>query len=280
MNKVNLQTNLRLEDKIPFVFLDKCRIFVKNKNIVVNTKDNQTTIPVQRMLNFILGGHASISSEAIMLMYKANCFVHFSKRDGLYYYTNGIGATYSSKNSEQHSLYFINKKNEIIKKMLLLRFGENFTFETEEQARGIEGSRIRTFYQDISDRHNIIWGGRKYGEGADKINNLITKSNIFLYSLCISVIHSLQYLTQLGFLHCGNNLSFVFDFSDIFKFKFFTPYCFEICNKNNNQELLENGFKDIIKREKIVDKMIDVLNYLFWDKEINVCEYSITPKKP
>ena len=269
MNNINLQNLIKMKDRIPFLYLDRCKIVCKNDNICVFKDGEKFFVPVQKVMNFILGTNCSISTPAIFLMYKSNSHIHFAKRDGLYYYTPAIGSTYDNKNAEQHSFCFHNQKMKIIEKMLFLRFNEDFNVSSVEQARGIEGSRIRTFYQNISKKHSIDWGGRKFGEKVDKLNNFITLSNTFLYSISTTVIHSLDYLTDLGFLHTGQRMSFVFDFADIFKFKFFIPMCFEThINKGEKQDL-EINFRDVIKKENIIDKMINVLDFLFWEIKID-----------
>jgi len=267
MNYIDLQTLIKMKDRIPFLYLDQCKISCKNNNVIVWDKNGCYYIPVQRVLNFIIGNNCSISTPALFIMYKANAHIHFVKRDGLYYYTPAIGSTYDNKNAEQHANCFVNKKLEIINKMLYLRFKKDFNVSSPEQARGIEGNRVKQFYKEISDKYDITWQGRKFEHGSDLLNEMISLSNIFLYSLCLTIVHSLSYLPDLGFMHSGQRMSFIFDFSDIFKFNFFIPACFEIYSKSGDKKDVEIKFKEIVKINDIIEKMIDILNYLFWDKK-------------
>ena len=90
-----------------------------------------------------------------------------------------------------------------------------------EQLRGIEGVRVRKMYELLARQYGVTWKGRSYDRDnwqlADHINRAISAANASLYALCTAVVCSLGYLPQLGFVHSGGTIPFVYDVADLYK---------------------------------------------------------------
>ncbi len=80
---------------------------------------------------------------------------------------------------------------------------------------------------------------------ADGINRAVSACNAALYSLTLSVVTSLGYLPQIGFIHSSGTLPFVFDIADIYKPEVSLPAAFETIGLNP-----EADGKDAVTRMK------------------------------
>jgi CRISPR-associated protein Cas1 len=89
------------------------------------------------------------------------------------------------------------------------------------ELRSMEGHRIKVLYSEFGTKYGVTWKGRSYDRDnwqlADHINRAISASNASLYALCTAVVCSLGYLPQLGFVHSGGTIPFVYDIADLYK---------------------------------------------------------------
>ena len=85
----------------------------------------------------------------------------------------------------------------------------------------MEGRRVKGLYEEMGRRYGVTWKGRQYDKSnwhlADNINRAVSAANAALYALTTAVVCSMGYLPQLGFIHLGGTLPFVFDIADMYK---------------------------------------------------------------
>ena len=79
----------------------------------------------------------------------------------------------------------------------------------------------------------------------------------------------------LGFIHTGNDLSFVYDFADLYKAQYSIPIAFDIVAKYGNDKDISTytrlAMRDVFKKNKLVVKMVADLKYLL-DAEDDVAD--------
>ena len=121
----------------------------------------------------------------------------------------------------------------VVRRMYARRFGEEPPARRSvDQLRGIEGARVREFYQLLAQRHGVEWEGRRYDPhdwgGADLANRCLSAATAALYGLCEAAILAAGYAPAIGFLHTGKPQSFVYDIADLFKFETVVPEAFRV----------------------------------------------------
>lgn len=104
----------------------------------------------------------------------------------------------------------------VVHRMYEMRFGgELDPALTLQQIRGKEGSRVRTTYHQASCDYGVPWRGRQYDrsnwESNDPVNRALSAANALLNGLCHAAIVSGGYSPEIGFIHTGKQLSFVYD---------------------------------------------------------------------
>ena len=151
-----------------------------------------------------------------------------------------------------------------------MRFpNENFSHLTMEQLRGKEGARIRKVYQDESRRTGVAWKKRQYRvddfNSATPINQALTEAHQALYGLCYSVIVALGASPALGFIHTGHDLSFVYDFADLYKAKYSIPIAFDMVAKYGDDDIADRtrrAMRDAFHQGKLIKQMVKDLKTL------------------
>ena len=114
-----------------------------------------------------------------------------------------------------------------------MRFpGEDVEHLTMQQLRGREGARIRNLYRQHAKRTSIEWIRRDYDvddfDEGDDVNRALTVANTCLYGIVHSVVLALGCSPGLGFIHTGNDRSFVYDIADLYKADLTIPLAFDV----------------------------------------------------
>jgi CRISPR-associated protein Cas1 len=114
------------------------------------------------------------------------------------------------------------KSLEVARRMFSKRFPDaDLSGKSLKEMMGMEGSRVRTLYEQKSQEYGVGWKGRSYIPGkfelGDITNRVLTASNAALYGILSSVIHSMGYSPHIGFIHSGSPLPFVYDLADLYK---------------------------------------------------------------
>ena len=140
------------------------------------------------------------------------------------FYAFGCSPTHDNSRARRQAELYANprKRNEVARRMFLRRFPKSMVESARiQELRGMEGKRVRALYEEMGRKYGVTWKGRNYDPDnwnlADNINRAISAANASLYAICTAVILSLGYLPQLGFIHTGGTLPFVFDIADIYK---------------------------------------------------------------
>jgi CRISPR-associated protein Cas1 len=96
----------------------------------------------------------------------------------------------------------------------------------ESSARAVLSSTGATqadlaLYQAKAEQYQVGWKGRSFTPGkfemSDVTNQIITSTNAALYGILCSGVHSMGYSPQVGFIHSGSPLPFVYDLADLYK---------------------------------------------------------------
>ena len=144
--------------------------------------------------------------------------------DSLIFYAAGITPTADSRNLRRQMQLAADKKKavEVARRMFSRRLpAEELKGKTLKEMMGMEGYRVRQFYEEKAKEYGVGWKGRRYEPGKFKMgditNQVLTSANAALYGILCSAVHSMGYSPHIGFIHSGSPLPFIYDLADLYK---------------------------------------------------------------
>lgn len=271
MKKADISALPRAQDRMTFLYLERCKINRSNGAITAQDEEGIVHIPAAAISVLLLGPGTDVSHRAMELIGDNGVTVIWVGEHGVRFYAQGSALT-------KHSTYLVRqaelvsntrKHLKVAKKMYQMRFpDEDVSNLTMQQLRGREGSRIRKVYRDLSREYNVKWSGREYDpenfDASDPVNKALSAGNSCLYGLAHAVICALGCSPGLGFVHVGHELSFVYDIADLYKAETTIPIAFEIAAEEpsdlggETRRRLRDKFKD----GHILDRMVHDIKFL------------------
>ncbi|MFA6108509.1 MAG: type I-E CRISPR-associated endonuclease Cas1e [Candidatus Latescibacterota bacterium] len=196
-------------------------------------------IPVATLSVLLLGPGTTITHAAVKACSDCNTPVCWVGEEGMRFYAFGDTPTHDNERARQHAILHTRpgKREEIARRMFARRFPEEDVSRCSvAELRGMEGRRVKALYEELGRQYGVTWKGRDYDPThwslADNINRAISASNAALYALTTAVVCSMGYLPQLGFIHVGGTLPFVFDIADLYKPETTLPAAFHAVSLN------------------------------------------------
>jgi len=233
--KPELTELARISDRVTFLYLEHAQLNRQDSAIQVRDAKGIVNIPAAIVSVLMLGPGVDVSHRAMELMGDSGMAVLWVGEQGVRQYAHGRALNHSSLLLEKQAKLVSNTKTRVAvaRKMYQMRFpGEDVTKLSMQELRGKEGARVRRVYQDESKRTNVAWTRREYKpdsfEASTPINQALTAAHQALYGLSYSVVSALGASPGLGFVHTGHDLSFIYDFADLYKAEFSIPVAFEV----------------------------------------------------
>ena len=182
--------------------------------------------------------------------------------------------------------------------MYQMRFpNDDVTTLSMQKLRGKEGARVRQVYRLESERTGVSWTRREYNpdnfEASSPINQALTAAHQALYGLSYSVIMAMGASAGLGFVHTGHDLSFVYDFADLYKAETSIPVAFDIVAASTADEDIARStrlaMRDAFVDGKLLRRMVsdlkailgvsetttEVSNLSLWDDRLGLQEFGV-----
>ena len=285
IEKPGIRSLPRIQDRMTFIYLERCRISRDNGSITVKDNNGITEIPAAAISVLLLGPGTDVTHRAMELIGDAGVTVIWVGEHGVRYYAYGRALTnHATLLLRQAQLVSNEKKHiQVARMMYQLRFpNEDVSKLTMQQLRGREGSRIRTLYREQSREWNIPWDKRKYQpedyESGDPVNQALSAGNACLYGLAHAVICALGCSPGLGFVHVGHELSFAYDIADLYKAEITIPIAFEMAAQNADDigSATRRRVRDELRTGHILDRMVHDIKYLLSDDDWNEEDYQST----
>lgn len=262
----------KVSDGITFLYLEHAKLNRIDSAISVADSTGTVYIPAAIISVLFLGPGIDITHRAMELMGDAGMAVVWVGEDGVRQYAHGRSLNHSSILLQAQAKLVSNTRTRlaVARKMYQMRFpGMDVSKMTMQQLRGKEGARIRRVYQDQSQKTGVAWSRREYKvddfESSTPINQALTAAHQALYGLSYSVIVALGASAGLGFIHTGHDLSFVYDFSDLYKADYSIPTAFEVVKEYGKDDIAahtRHAMRDAFKDGKLIEKMVKDLKYL------------------
>lgn len=276
IEKPEIQALPRIQDRMTFIYLERCKISRDNGAITVKTQKGITNIPAAAVSVLLLGPGTDVTHRAMELTGDMGITVIWVGEHGVRFYAYGRALTnHSTLLLRQAQLVSNEKKHiQVARMMYQLRFpNEDVSKLTMQQLRGREGSRVRSIYREQSKKWNIPWKKREYSpddyESGDPVNKSLSAGNACLYGLAYAVVCALGCSPGLGFVHVGHQLSFVYDIADLYKAETTIPIAFEMAAEDPEDigSATRRRLRDELKKGRILERMVRDIKFLLSDGE-------------
>lgn len=225
----------RVRDRITFLYLEHAKLNRQDSAIVVTDSRGTVFVPAAIVSVLMLGPGVDVTHRAMELIGDSGLGVAWIGEQGVREYAHGRPLNHSSKLLEAQARLVSNQRTrvEVARKMYQMRFpNDDVSGLSMQVLRGKEGSRVRQVYRSQSQKTNVPWSRREYNpdnfEASTPINKALTAAHQALYGLSYSVIVSMGASAGLGFVHTGHDLSFVYDFADLYKAEISIPVAFRV----------------------------------------------------
>lgn len=285
MEKPEIQALPRIQDRMTFIYLEKCKINRGSGAITVKDESGIVHIPAAAISVLLLGPGTDVTHRAMELIGDAGVTIIWVGEHGVRYYAYGRALTnHAALLLRQAQLVSNEKKHiQVARMMYQMRFpDEDVSKLTMQQLRGREGSRIRSVYREQSKKWNVPWTKRDYRpedyESGDPVNKALSAGNACLYGLAHAVICALGCSPGLGFVHVGHELSFVYDIADLYKAEITIPIAFELAAENAEDigSATRRRLRDELKQGHILERMVHDIKFLLADEQCQEEDYKST----
>jgi CRISPR-associated protein Cas1 len=290
----------RVRDRITFLYIEHAKLNRQESAILVSDSRGTVYVPGAMVSVLLLGPGVDVTHRAMELIGDVGMSVVWVGEQGVRQYAHGRVLNHSSRLLESQAKLVSNTRTRVAvaRKMYQMRFpNENVSGLSMQELRGKEGSRVRGVYREQSKKTDVPWSRREYNpdnfELGTPINKALTAAHQALYGLSYSVIVAMGASAGLGFVHTGHDLSFVYDFADLYKAEFSIPIAFQIAAKYGNDDdigsktrlAMRDAFTDgkllvrMVKDLKSIldvseaDTSLDVIN--LWDDKMGLQKFGV-----
>ena len=240
--KPPLETLTPARERWTPLYLEHGRLEVDDASVMwIGADQTVLRVPVATVSALMLGPGTSVTHAAIKACSECNTPVCWVGEEGTRFYSFGVSPTHDNSNARHQAAQHASrtKSREIAHRMFAKRFpSEEVTGIRIKELRGMEGRRIKALYEEMGQRYGVTWKGRQYDKSnwylANNINRAVSAANAALYALATAVVCSMGYLPQLGFIHVGGTVPFVFDIADMYKPETTLPAAFHAVSLDPN----------------------------------------------
>ena len=236
---INLQELPRFGDKLTYLYAEHAVVDQEDHALAICKKEGVSLTPAAGLGVLLLGPGCSITHQAIHTLSENGCLVLWVGEHGVRYYAQGMGLARSSRNLQRQAMLASHPvgRLQVVVRMYCKRFEDKIDPGlTLQQLRGREGVRVRESYAQAAKEYGVDWQGRSYQrdnwDWSDPVNRALSAGNSCLYGLVQAAILSGGYSPGLGFVHCGKQLSFVYDIADLYKQELIIPMAFKMAAEN------------------------------------------------
>lgn len=231
-------------------------------------------IPYQNISMILLGPGSTVSHDALRLLARHGVLLAAVGEGWVKYYTAPPMGQGRSNVARAHAYLWANEKKriEIAKKMYAHRFSMVTRHKDINVLRGIEGSRMKSAYKLLADRHKVPWKGRRYDRSnpsaADIPNQSINHAATLVECAADIAVAAVGALPPLGFIHEDSSNAFTLDLADLYRTEITIPLAFRCAHQvlKGSTQALERLIRREAAKEfrkcKLIPRMIDQIKDL------------------
>lgn len=279
--KPELSELSRVRDRITFLYLEHAKLNRQDSAILVTDNRGTAFVPAAIVSVLMLGPGVDVTHRAMELIGDAGMGVVWVGEHGVRQYAYGRPLNHSSRLIEAQARLVSNQRSRVAvaRKMYQMRFPDEDVSElTMQELRGKEGSRVRRVYREQSQKTKVPWSRREYNpdnfDAGTPINKALTAAHQALYGLSYSVIAAMGASAGLGFVHTGHDLSFVYDFADLYKAEISIPVAFKIAAEFGNDKDIGSrtrlAMRDAFADGKLLSRMVTDLKDILGVSETDI----------
>ncbi len=225
-------------------------------------------IPHQAVSMILLGPGSRVTHDALRLLARHGTLLAAVGQDGVRSYTAPALMPDRSDYARRQAELWGNPRRRIAvaRKMYALRLGEVLPHRDLDTLRGIEGSRVKTMYRLMAQKHGIEWRGRRYDranpEGADMPNQAINHAATAVEAAAAIAVQCVAAIPQLGFIHEDSGQAFVLDIADLFRDSLTLGIAFTAARQSETSpytidRLVRYEAARAFRKQKVIPAMID-----------------------
>lgn len=245
--------------------IDGCLHFGRGAGTSAPTLDQ---IPHQAVSMILLGPGSSVTHDALRLLARHGTLLAAVGQDGVRTYTAPpLMPDRSDVARRQAELWGQPRRRiSVARHMYALRLGEVLPHRDLDTLRGIEGSRVKTMYRLMADKHGIEWKGRRFDradpEAADLPNQAINHAATAVQAAAAIAVQAVAALPPLGFIHEDSGQSFVLDVADLFRDTVTLQVAFTAVRQAEKSgetidRLVRREAARVFRKQQVIGAMID-----------------------
>lgn len=258
--------------------VDGCLHFSRGADSLKPTLDQ---IPHQAVSMILLGPGSSVTHDALRLLARHGTLLAAVGQDGVRSYTAPpLMPDRSDVARRQAELWGAPRRRiSVARHMYALRLGEILPHRDLDTLRGIEGSRVKTMYRLMADKHGIEWKGRHYDranpEAADFPNQALNHAATAVQAAAAIAVQSLAALPPLGFIHEDSGQSFILDIADLFRDTLTLQIAFTAAKQANDgsdqtiDRLVRREASKEFRKQQVIPTMIDRIKQVLRMEEVD-----------
>ncbi|QPC44972.1 type I-E CRISPR-associated endonuclease Cas1 [Kaustia mangrovi] len=235
-------------------------------------------IPFQAVSMILIGPGSTVSHDALRLLARHGTALVAVGEDGVRFYTappllpdrSGLARRQARVWADADS-----SRLAIARRMYAWRLGEVLPHRDIAVLRGIEGARMKRTYATLAGQIGVDWQGRRYDRAnpgaSDLPNQALNHASSAVEAAAAIAVCATGTVPQLGFIHEDPGQSFVLDIADLFRDSITIPVAFRGAKQvaktrdENIERVTRRLAGETLRREKVVEMMIDRIKSLFED---------------
>ncbi|WP_405634300.1 type I-E CRISPR-associated endonuclease Cas1e [Streptomyces sp. NBC_00056] len=265
----------RVVDSLSFLYLDVVRIHQDDTGVCAEITTEQrgretVYLPTAALACVLLGPGTSITAPALATFARHGTTVLITGMGGVRCYAATVPGTLTTTWLEHQARAWADdtRRLAVATAMYEHRFGPGQTQPDTnlQQLRGLEGQRVKALYQLLARQHRIGRFRRTYDPAAwdtqDPVNLALSAANTCLYGIVHAAIIALGCSPALGFVHSGNQQSFVYDIADLYKAELTIPLAFSLHSATQPEAEARRSFRDNLRLYRLMPRIIDDVQQL------------------
>jgi len=250
------------------LYVESARVERCDHALQITTEHAVLRPPLTHFLVLLLGPGSSLTHAAALLLAEHGCSLVWCGEAGVRFYGHATPETVAVPLLDAQALAWASPagRSEIARRMFRRRFAtvEIADDSTIDQLRGLEGVQMRTSYARLARVHGLAWSGREPLTDTP-LQQAINVANSCLYGICHAAIVAVGLSPALGFMHHGNQRSFVFDMADLYKVDVTLPiaYATVASGGQNIPQRVRRACRDAFRQERILERIVPDIYALF-----------------
>lgn len=258
-----------MDTRVSFLYAEHGYLEMDGHSVVLRQGEILTHFPIGNTCVVMIMPGTVITHAAVKACADEGALLIWAGDGGVRCYSAGNPGGSNAESLLRQAALRLNENSRLLvaRKIFKLMFGEDAPMaRSVDQLRGIEGGKVKELYKKIASEVGVKWEGRVF-KGGNAVNQAISHANAALYGLTEAVILALGYSPAIGFVHSGDERSFVFDVADCVKFSLVTPIAMKI-GKEGNEDIegrTRRACRNLFQEKGITGILVSIVSEIFTD---------------